>query len=434
MDERIERNTLSVILGGGRGTRLYPLTRQRAKPAVPLGGKYRLIDVPISNCLNSGLNKIFVLTQFESNSLNQHIQGSYRFDRFGGGFVEVLPAELREDAGGWYQGSADAVRQCMVHFHGEYDEVLILCGDQLYHMDFQTMIGNHRRTQADMSIAVLPVDAETATACGIMQVTDEGRVVGFVEKPSLDELPGLETNPELFNVFGIEAEGRPYLASMGIYLFNQQVLNDELTENQYVDFGKNMFPAVIGGNTHKVQAFPFDGYWEDVGTVQAFHEANLSMAKFPPAFSFRSSLGMIYTRPRNLPSSNAEHLQASESIIADGCRIGSLDCEQTILGIRSIIGRDVNLRRTYVMGADYYESEAELAVNRRDGLPDVGIGDRCVIEDAIVDKNARIGHDVIIKNPDRIEPKETPTYLVRDGVICILKEAIIQSGTRVGVD
>lgn len=425
------KNTLSVILGGGRGVRLYPLTKLRAKPAVPLGGKYRLIDVPISNCLNSGINQIYLLTQFQSTSLHRHIESTYRFDRFGGGFIEILAAQQTHESSDWYQGTADAVRQNQMHFGKKFDEMLILSGDQLYQMDYQLLLDNHRQKKADMSIAVLPVNAAIAASVGILKVDSTGAVVAFKEKPTPEELDGMETDPAVFKQFGIQAEGRPYLASMGIYVFNRKVLFDELNEHSYVDFGKHLFPAAVG--RFQLQAYLFDGYWEDIGTVKSFHEANLALAKMPQMFSFATDQGLVYTRPRSLPGAIAGRMVATDSIITEGCRVIDATLDQTILGIRSIVGRDVKLTRTLVMGADYYETDAERELNQKLGQPNVGIGDNVVIENAIVDKNARIGSDVIIKNPDRVQPTETSMYAVRDGVICIFKDAVVLPGTRIGV-
>lgn len=428
---RFHPRTIAVILGGGRGQRLYPLTKLRCKPAVPLGGKYRLIDVPIGNCLNSGLNQIYVLTQFQSASLNRHVTNSYRFDRFGEGFVEILAAQQTYEGNDWYQGTADAVRQNLGRFGNKYDEVLILSGDQLYHMDFQELLSFHRKSGADISISVLPVRAEATAALGITQVDRAGRVVGFVEKPAANRLDELVTDPQVLARFNVEDANRPFLASMGIYIFNRKVLCDELTEHEYVDFGKHLFPATIA--RYRVQAFVFDGYWEDIGTVKAFHEANLAMAASPPTFSFRTANGLIYTRPRTLPGTIAGSLQIRNSIVSDGCQIGDAILENAILGIRSILGHHVHLTRTLVMGADFYESADDRANNRRIGQPDVGLADNVVIENAIVDKNVRIGPDVIVKNPDRVHPTETPLYAVRDGIICIHKGATIHAGTRIGV-
>lgn len=431
IDSRNQPTTLCVILGGGRGTRLYPLTKERAKPAVPLGGKYRLIDVPISNCLNSGLNKMYVLTQFQSTSLHRHMTNTYRFDRFGGGFVEILAAEQRMHGDNWYQGTADAVRQNLHNFGDQWDEILVLSGDQLYRMDFQRLLTNHRKTGADMSIAVLPVGPATAPSLGIVQVDHEGRVIEFFEKPEPARLKGLETDPAVFRRFHVDGHGRPYLASMGIYVFNTKILYRELRENAYLDFGKHLFPASI--KPYRLQAYVYDGYWEDIGTVKSFHEANLHMAKQPPPFSFATDEGLIYTRSRALPGTLAKSLTIKDSIVADGSVVGDAVLIETVLGIRSIIGNNVHLTRTLVMGADEYETEAEKASNRRLGRPDIGIGDDVVIENAIVDKNVRIGSNVVIKNPENVHPAETETYVVRDGIICIVKGAVIPNGTRIGV-
>lgn len=431
IESRTAPKTLCVILGGGRGTRLYPLTKERAKPAVPLGGKYRLIDVPISNCVNSGLNQIYVLTQFQSTSLHRHVANTYRFDRFGGGFVEILAAQQRMEGDSWYQGTADAVRQNLSHFGDESDLILILSGDQLYRMDFQVMLANHRKTGADMSIAVLPVPASMATSLGIVNVNADGRVVEFFEKPTADRLVDLKTDPALFRRFSVEPRDRPYLASMGIYIFDRRLLYQELTENMYVDFGRNLFPAAI--KKHRVQAFVFDGFWEDIGTVGSFHQANLEIARSPRMFDFVGPLGPIYTRPRTLPGTRVGGLKAIDSIVADGSTVVEAELNNSILGNRSIVGRNVKLTRTLVMGADFYETEEQRAANLQFGRPDIGIGDNVIIEDAIVDKNVRIGSDVIIKNPAKVQPIDTPIYNVRDGVVCIVKGAVVPKGTRIGV-
>jgi glucose-1-phosphate adenylyltransferase len=422
--------TLCVILGGGAGTRLQPLTRERAKPAVPLGGKYRLIDVPISNCLNSGLHQIYVLTQFQSESLHRHVKSTYLFDQFSEGFVEILAAQQRTESDKWYQGTADAVRQNMTHLRdAPSDEILILSGDQLYRMDFRRLIENHRATEADASIAVLPVPALSAPELGILKVNETGRVTSFVEKPRIDALEGWETDPKLFEQFGVQAEGRPYLASMGIYLFNTNVLFEELA-NDYTDFGKHLFPAAI--NTRKIQAFVFDGYWEDIGTVRSFHVANLDLAASPAKFSFESEEGPIFTRSRMLPPTTCRGtVTAKASLITEGCIIGSLDMEQSVLGIRSVVGENVRLRRTLLMGNDTYEKPSDKARNARFRRPNLGIGDDVVIENAIVDKDARIGSNVVLR-PPTTGPKEGDFYVVRDGVLCIFKGAVVPDGTRIG--
>jgi glucose-1-phosphate adenylyltransferase len=429
LDFRKNPSTVSVILGGGRGTRLYPLTKERSKPAVPLGGKYRLIDVPISNCLNSQLNRIYILTQFNSASLHHHVSRSYRFDRFSGGFVEILAAEQTPDSEQWYQGTADAVRRNMVHF-GDWDEMLILSGDQLYRMDFRRLLANHRRTNADISIAVLPVEERQASGLGILKVDGTGRVVAFHEKPRPDQLKGLETQPELYAEYGIQAAGRPYLASMGIYVYNRRTLEKQLLETSYVDFGRDVFPSSL--KSQRVQAFLFDGYWEDIGTVRSFHEANLQMADPHPKFPFYHDDAMVFTAARMLPPTRIGKVNMENSLIADGCRVGDSTLKRCVLGIRSIVGKNVFLSRTLVMGADYYETAEQIRGNAEARRPNVGIGDDVIIEDAIIDKNVRIGSNVIIRNPESVEPKETDLYVVRDGVICVVKSAVVPSGTRIG--
>ena len=432
-NQRASKKTTCIILGGGRGTRLYPLTKERAKPAVPLGGKYRLVDVPIGNCLNSGLNQMFVLTQFQSASLHRHMQGSYRFDRFSDGFVEILAAEQTEKSDQWYQGTSDAVLQNLVHFGDEADEVLILSGDQLYAMDYQELLATHRRTGADATIAMLPVDADTAPAMGIMDLDKEGHITAFREKPPKDQLNGLEADPALFRQFGIDAPGRPYLASMGIYVFDRELLFGELREHRHVDFGKNLFPALLKQSKH-LQAHIFDGYWEDIGTVASFHEANLALGRADRPFEFNTERGLIYTRPRTLPGSIFGECAMKDSVVAEGCTLGSGTYDNCVVGIRSRIGAGGHFARTLFMGNDFYEHDHGRAENRRLGRPDLGIGSGCTIEDAIVDKNVRIGNDVVIKNPAALNPNdesmvETDTYVVRDGVICILKGAVIPDGT-----
>jgi len=424
--------TLCVILGGGAGTRLYPLTAERAKPAVPLGGKYRLIDVPISNCLNSGLNQIYVLTQFQSESLHRHVKATYLFDHFSNGFVEILAAQQRIESNKWYQGTADAVRQNRLHLRdASADMVLVLSGDQLYRMDFRRLIENHRETDADVSIAVLPVPPLSAPELGILKVDEKGRVREFIEKPRIDQLEGWETEQELFNNFDVNAEGRPYLASMGIYLFSTNVLFEELANQDYTDFGKHIFPKAIG--RRKIQAFVFDGYWEDIGTVRSFHVANLELASPKPSFKFEAEEGTIYTRPRMLPPTTARgRVVTTASLVTEGCLIGSLDMEYSVLGIRSVVGENVRLSRTLVMGNDSYEKAADIRRNRRFRRPNLGIGDNVVIENAIVDKDVRIGSNVVLR-PPTIGSMDGEFFAVRDGVLCVYKGAVVPDGTRIGV-
>jgi glucose-1-phosphate adenylyltransferase len=422
---------ICLILGGGRGTRLFPLTKSRSKPAVPIAGKYRLIDIPISNCLHSGLNQIFVLTQFNSNSLHRHISRTYSFDTFSGGFVEILAAQQTMQHESWYQGTADAVRRNIASFNEPgYDLVLILSGDQLYRMDFRDMIRTHLENKAEATIAALPVAEAEAQACGIMRIDAEARVVDFVEKPKTPEaLAAVRTPGETFKRFAIEAENRPYLASMGIYLFNRSTLVDLLGSGQATDFGKEIFPQAIA--KYRVQAHLFDGYWEDIGTVGAFHKANIDLTIENPPFDFMFGDHPIYTRPRYLPCSRLGGVTVSDSLIADGCFIGKGSIiENSVIGVRALIGENVVVRNSFLMGADLYETQKQVEANARAGRPDVGIGDNSRIENAIVDKNARIGRNVRILNEDKvIESEEAPHYVIRDGITVIPKFTILQDGT-----
>jgi glucose-1-phosphate adenylyltransferase len=425
------RNVLSLILGGGRGTRLYPLTKLRSKPAVPVAGKYRLIDLPISNCINSGLNRIYVLTQFLSVSLHRHIANTYKFDPFSRGFVEVLAAQQTNEAADWYQGTADAVRQQIRYVMEEpCSEVLILSGDQLYRMDFQQMIRNHLDARADVTIAVLPVPRSQAPGFGIVRLDETGRVVSFIEKPQTDDqmLPYI-TAPEWTLKWGIKSDGRPFLASMGIYLFSRQALLDLLNARPLAtDFGKEVFPRSI--RSHKVQAHLFDGYWEDLGTVKAYHEASLALAGDNPPFDFHSPEGIIYTRMRFLPASRICGARLEQCLVSDGCVIQEgATVERCVLGIRSRIGRNVTLRDTVMIGADRLESDAERAANRTKGIPDLSIGEGTVIERAILDKDCRIGRNVRIVNRRGVQEDETPTYVIREGIVAIPRGAVVPDGT-----
>ncbi len=413
-------DVIALILGGGQGRRLYPLTKLRAKPAVPIGGKYRLIDIPISNCLNSGVNKVYVLTQFLSASLHRHIHQAYKLDLFSGGFVYILAAHESTAGMDWYQGTADAVRKQVAQW--EYiraEDVLILSGDHLYRMDYSQFIGLHRARRADLTIAVKPVTREDAPRFGILKTDEEGRVVAFREKPAPEELDGLES------ATGSE---RPFLASMGIYVFRQDVLRRVLAESDAEDFGKGIIPAAIG--QLRVFAFPFDGYWEDIGTIRSFYECNIALTQPDPPFVFYDPRAPIYTRPRFLPPSRLEGCTLERSVLAEGCRIRQATIRESVIGLRSIIGPDVRLTRTIVMGADIYETPERLAENRRLGQPDVGIGPGCVIEGAIIDKNARIGAEVTIRaQPPDHEMVETEHYVIRDGIVVVPKGAVIPPGT-----
>jgi glucose-1-phosphate adenylyltransferase len=425
------RSVLSLILGGGRGTRLYPLTKLRSKPAVPVAGKYRLIDIPISNCINSGLNRVYVLTQFLSVSLHRHIANTYKFDPFSRGFVEVLAAQQTNEAADWYQGTADAVRQQIRYVQEDgCEEVLILSGDQLYRMDFRQLVRSHREAHADVTIAVLPVTKEQARGCGIMRLDESCRVVGFVEKPQTDEqLAPLFTPPERLERRGIAARGRPYLASMGIYLFNRQTLFEVLNARPpAADFGKEIFPRAL--QTHRVHAHLFDGYWEDLGTVKAYHEANLALASDNPPFDFHSPAGVIYTRMRFLPAARLCATTVEQCLISDGCIVQpGTKLSRCVLGVRSQIGRNVTLRDTVIIGADRFETDAERAANRDRGIPDFTIGDGSVVEQAIIDKDCRIGRNVRIVNRKGLQNDEGPNYVIRDGVVVIPKGEIVPDGT-----
>jgi glucose-1-phosphate adenylyltransferase len=419
---------ICLILGGGRGTRLYPLTKSRSKPAVPIGGKYRLIDIPISNCIHSGLGRIFVLTQFNSVSLHRHIANTYKFDPFGGGFVEILAAQQTMQHETWYQGTADAVRRNIPYFTEErYDLVLILSGDQLYRMDFQDMIRNHLENKAEATIATLPVAEAEAKACGIMRIDNSGRVIEFEEKPKTPEkLKRVRTDPDFLSRFGLEAEGRPYLASMGIYLFNRATLVQMLAADNATDFGKEMFPRVIA--EHRVQAHLFDSYWEDIGTIGAFHKANIDLTRDNPPFDFTFGDHPIFTRPRYLPCSRLSEVTIKNSLISDGCIIGKGSLiENSVIGVRAQIAENVTIRNTYIMGADSYEQPRHLDDNSRSGRPNIGVGANSLIENAIIDKNARIGRSVRITNEAGVvESEEAGHYVIHDRIVVIPKYTILQ--------
>lgn len=429
------KNVVALILGGGRGTRLMPLTGYRSKPAVPLAGKYRLIDIPISNCINSGISDCYVLTQFLSVSLHQHIRGTYRFDAFSNGFVEILAAQqtMEDDAKrDWYQGTADAVRKNLGYFlEGNYDYVLILSGDQLYRMDFQRMLEDHKRSNADVTIATKPVDRKQAAGLGLMQADDTGRVTGFVEKPKTrEEQDRAAVDPAWIDARGIESNGRDCLASMGIYLFNRQKLIDLLQNQDHSDFGKEIFPAAI--NDNRVQIHLFDGYWEDIGTIRSFYESNLELAQANPPFSMSSASSPIYTRPRFLPPTRIDGAEVTRSLIADGCVIEpGAKIDNSVIGLRCRIGRDVTIRNTVLMGADYYEQSKHVAQNDADGLPRIGIGPGAVIDGAILDKNCRIGAGArVVNDSDRQDFDGDAGVVVRDGVVVVPKNAVLPPNWR----
>lgn len=425
------RNVISLVLGGGRGTRLFPLTKFRSKPAVPLAGKYRLIDIPLSNCINAGLNRIYVLTQFLSVSLHRHIRQTYRFDHFSGGFVEILAAQQTMDGGtDWYEGTADAVRKHIRYLQQPgIDYVLILSGDQLYHMDFHQMIENHRQSGADATIAAIPVHRKDASALGIMRVNESGRVEGFLEKPKTDrEIDLVKMNPSWIDARGIKSEGRELLASMGIYVFNRDTLVELLEKTEYQDFGKEVFPASV--RAKKVLVHLFDGYWEDIGTIKAFFEANLSLAQSTAPFDLSSPMAPVFSRPRFLPPTLLEGATVSRSLIADGCRVGrGAVIENSVIGLRCIIGEGVTIRNTVIMGADEYERPTELKRNGEINRPPLGIGAGSHIDGAILDKNCRIGRNVRIVNEHKIENRGTEeSCIIRDGVACVVKDGVVPDG------
>jgi glucose-1-phosphate adenylyltransferase len=431
--KRMSLNTskvLSVIMGGGQGTRLFPLTKERSKPAVPLAGKYRLVDIPISNCINSTLRRIYLLTQFNSASLHRHISQSYKFDHFYGGFVEILAAEQTFSDTSWYQGTADAVRKNLVHLlNQDFEYVLILSGDQLYRMDFRLVLTQHVDTSADLTIATIPVRRAEAQSLGIMQMNEERRITRFVEKPKEpDLLDSLRLEGDWYSRLGIQGEGEFFLASMGIYVFNRDVLL-ELLDNALTDFGKHIIPGAI--QTHRVYSSIFQGYWEDIGTIRSFFEANLDVTSELPRFNFFDMASPIFTRPRFLPGSKINGAEIDHAVVSDGCIINHSKITHSIVGIRSIVGAGTHLHRTILLGCDYFESEASILQNEAAGRPRLGIGTNSRIENAIIDKNARIGNNVVVSPAHKPENMDHPLYYIRDGVVIIPKGGILPHGTIV---
>jgi len=422
-------NVISVILGGGRGTRLYPLTKERSKPAVPLAGKYRIIDIPISNCLNSNLNKIYVLTQFNSTSLHRHITRAYKFDNFSRGFIELLAANQTIESMDWYQGTADAVRQNLRFFNQpNIDYALILSGDQLYRMNYPQAIKEHIRTGAEITIATIPVERKCAQSFGILKVDEQGRIVDFFEKPKDDKtIDSLSLDASFFDRHGVRAKGRTLLASMGIYIFNLEVLNDVLKETNKSDFGKDIIPEVI--KKRRVFAYFFDGYWEDIGTIKSFYEANLKLASLSPSFNLYDEKAPIYTNPLFLPGSIINACKITQSIISDGCIINNAEIHNSVIGIRSIIGENAIIKDSIIMGADYYESESNIRTNRFKKIPDIGIGNNSRIVGAIIDKNVHIGANVSIENTKKIERLDEKNYMIRDYIVIIPKGSVIPPNT-----
>jgi glucose-1-phosphate adenylyltransferase len=421
-------HVLSIILAGGAGKRLFPLTQDRSKPAVPLGGKYRLIDVPISNCLNSGLKKIFVLTQFNSASLNRHIVNTYRFDPFADGFIEVLAAEQTMTNPNWFQGTADAVRQHLHRFTGrENDYQLILSGDQLYRMDYHKLLDSHWKNGADVTICVIPKSESLASSFGLMKLGSDGRVEQFREKPKGDALREMRTGTAALGLTPEDAAKRPYLASMGIYLFKSNVLTDLLADASMIDFGYQVIPHAI--DKYDVYGYVFDDYWEDLGTVEAFYKANMDLTGSDPHFDFHDMTAPIYTRARFLPSTRVESCQIRESIISEGSILRGASIINSVVGIRSQVGENAELDRVMMMGADFYEDEEDFDYNRQLGIPNIGIGKGSVIRKAIIDKNAHIGENVHILNEDRMQNFDGPGYYIRDGIVIVPKNGVVQNGT-----
>ncbi len=419
------QQTLAIVMGGGAGTRLFPLTKDRSKPAVPLGGKYRLVDIPISNCLNSGLRSIYVLTQFNTMSLHRHIQASYKFDNFSRSFVDILAAQQTPEHSDWYQGTADAVRQNMRYFlERPFDYYIILSGDQLYRMDFRMLLHQHIRTGAEITLAMKPVERAQASDFGIMQSDDNRRVVRFVEKPKQDDpvLDELKLGPEHLASIGAGAEEELFQASMGIYVFNRDVLVECLA-NDMVDFGKHIIPHAI--RERHVSGYIFNDYWEDIGTIRAFYEANLDLTDLVPKYSFFDASAPIYTHPRFLPGSKINGAALRQAIVADGCIISDAHIERSVIGVRSVIQTGATIRNSIVMGADYYETDPTTVPR---GVPPIGVGRNCVIDRAIIDKNARIADGVVITPEGKPTDFDGGNYYIRDGIVVVPKNAIIPAG------
>jgi glucose-1-phosphate adenylyltransferase len=427
------KKVMAIILGGGAGSRLYPLTKQRAKPAVPLAGKYRLIDIPVSNCINSEINKIYVLTQFNSASLNRHLSRAYVFSGFSNGFVEVLAAQQTTENPNWFQGTADAVRQYLWMFSAwdEIDEFIILSGDHLYRMDYQNFIQRHRETNADITLSVLPIDERRASSFGLMKIDGAGRVVDFSEKPDGEALRQMQVDTTILGLSAEEALQKPYIASMGIYVFKKQVLFDLLNQSpDSTDFGKEIIPSAA--TNHNVQAYLFNGYWEDIGTIESFYDANLALTKQPhPPFSFYNETAPIYTRARYLPPSKILDSQITESMVSEGCILKNCQVHHSVLGVRSRIESGAVIHDALIMGSDYYQAQVERDARAETEDIPMGIGENTRISRAIIDKNARIGKNVQIINKDHVDEsnREADGFYIRSGIVVILKGAVIKDGT-----
>lgn len=421
----INKKVLAIILGGGQGTRLSPLTDQRSKPAVSIAGKYRLVDIPISNCIHCDIKRMFVLTQFNSASLNRHIKNTYVFSNFSDAFVDILAAEQTPDNKTWYQGTADAVRQSMYQLlNHEFEYALILSGDQLYQMDFNEMLDAHANKGADISIATIPVKSKEATQFGILKTDENSFISSFIEKPSLEKLSGWESevSPDM------QKEERNYLASMGIYIFNKQLLIDILSNTNTIDFGKEIIPQSIIKN--KVLAYQYEGYWTDIGNVPAFFEANISLTDDIPKFDLFNKNHSVLTRPRVLPPSKISGTRLDKSMIAEGCIINAKEIERSVIGIRSRIGKDTCIKNTYMIGGNSYQDMQELDKDCDQGIPPIGVGNRCYINNTIIDKDARIGNDVVINGGPHLEDTEQDAYVIREGVVVIKRGTVIPDGFK----
>ena len=412
-------DVLAVILGGGSGSRLYPLTKMRAKPAVPLAGHYRLIDIPISNCIHSGINRIYVLTMFNSVSLHRHITRTYHFDSFSNGWVRILAAEQTPLSKSWYQGTADALRKQLYQIQvPKPRDIIILSGDHLYRMDYAEFVRTHNVNEADLTIAVKPVSAEDAPRMGILKADKDGRIIDFVEKPSIEQLSGLES---------VEGD-KPFMASMGIYVFHADTLVKLLRTETGSDFGKHIIPAAIEKGK-RVFAHRFDSYWEDIGTIRAFYDVNIALTNAMPDFDLYSAEWPIYTRARYLPGSRVVDSNLMRVLLAPGCKINRATIADSVIGLRSLVSQGAHLHRVVMMGADGFETIQEKEENRRMGLPDMGVGAGSVIENAILDKNVRIGRNVVIRNHEGVADEETDSYVVRDGLVVVPKSAVIPDNT-----
>ncbi|MCO6496753.1 MAG: glucose-1-phosphate adenylyltransferase [Chitinophagaceae bacterium] len=425
----ISKSLIAVILGGGAGTRLYPLTASRSKPAVPLAGKYRLVDIPISNCINSNINRIFVLTQFNSASLNKHIKNTYQFSVFSSGFADILAAEQTPDSSQWFQGTADAVRQSLRHLDSfQYDHVLILSGDQLYQMDFGNMFRTHEMTSADITIATIPVNGKDATSFGILKANENNRINAFIEKPAAELLPDWvsETGDAM------KSAGRIYLASMGIYIFKKQVLLDLLLDEHKgaTDFGKEIIPGCI--EKYNVFSYQYGGYWTDIGNISSFFEANLALTKELPPFNLFDNENKVYSRARMLPPAKLSSTKVANAIISEGCIINADLIENCVIGIRTRIGSGTKISKCYVMGCDYYETLEDMKYAAERGIPQLGIGNNCLIENAILDKDCRIGDNVKIRGGDHLPDSDHELYTVKDGIVVVKKAAILPDNFEIG--